>query len=86
MVGFFLFAAHSLVNAFIAQHYPDSLRTTAVGLPNSLGRIGGLLGPTLGGLLMANNVSVLGWFMVFAGMGLVAGISFIIINLHNKKA
>lgn len=86
LVGFFLFAAHSLVNAFIAQHYPDSLRTTAVGLPNSLGRIGGLLGPTLGGLLMANNVSVLGWFMVFAGMGLVAGISFIIINLHNKKA
>lgn len=85
LVGFFLFAAHSLVNAFIAQHYPDDLRTVAIGLPNSLGRIGGLLGPTLGGLLMANQVSVMGWFMVFAGTGLIAAISFLFINIHTRR-
>lgn len=85
LVGFFLFAAHSLVNAFIAQHYPDDLRTIAIGLPNSLGRIGGLLGPTLGGLLLANQVSVMGWFMVFAGTGLIAGVSFILINMQVRN-
>lgn len=85
LVGFFLFAAHSLVNAFIAQHYPDDLRTVAIGLPNSLGRIGGLLGPTLGGLLMENQVSVMGWFMVFAGTGLIAAISFLFINIHTRR-
>lgn len=85
LVGFFLFAAHSLVNAFIAQHYPDDLRTVAIGLPNSLGRIGGLLGPTLGGLLMVNQVSVIGWFMVFAGTGLIAAVSFVLINLQTRK-
>ncbi|EGZ3848406.1 aromatic acid/H+ symport family MFS transporter [Salmonella enterica subsp. enterica serovar Lille] len=85
LVGFFLFAAHSLVNAFIAQHYPHDLRTVAIGLPNSLGRIGGLLGPALGGLLMANQFSVMGWFMVFAGTGLIAAVSFVLINLQTRK-
>lgn len=85
LVGFFLFSAHSLVNAFIAQHYPHDLRTVAIGLPNSLGRIGGLLGPTLGGLLMANQVSVMGWFMVFAGTGLIAAISFVLINIQTRR-
>ncbi|MGG8007161.1 MFS transporter [Klebsiella aerogenes] len=85
LVGFFLFAAHSLVNAFIAQHYPHDLRTVAIGLPNSLGRIGGLLGPTLGGLLMANQVSVMGWFIVFAGTGLIAAISFVLINIQTRR-
>ncbi|EID8084140.1 MFS transporter, partial [Salmonella enterica] len=85
LVGFFLFAAHSLVNAFIAQHYAHDLRTVAIGLPNSLGRIGGLLGPALGGLLMANQFSVMGWFMVFAGTGLIAAVSFVLINLQTRK-
>jgi len=85
LVGFFLFAAHSLVNAFIAQHYPDELRNLAIGLPNSIGRVGGLLGPTLGGFLLANNVSLMGWFIVFAGAGLIAAVSFVIINLVTKK-
>ncbi|MBJ3974506.1 MFS transporter, partial [Salmonella enterica subsp. enterica serovar Corvallis] len=72
-------------NAFIAQHYPHDLRTVAIGLPNSLGRIGGLLGPALGGLLMANQFSVMGWFMVFAGTGLIAAVSFVLINLQTRK-
>lgn len=85
LVGFFLFASHSLVNAFIAQHYPSELRTIAISLPNSLGRIGGLLGPTLGGILIANNVSVTGWFIVFAVTGFIAAASFIIINIATKN-
>lgn len=85
LVGFFLFAAHSLVNAFIAQHYPHDLRTVAIGLPNSLGRIGGLLGPALGGILMANKITAIGWFMVFAGTGVIAAISFVLINLQTRK-
>ncbi len=83
LVGFFLFSAHSLVSAFVAQHYPEELRVTAVSLPNSLGRLGGLLGPSLGGELLAHNVSVTGWFMVFAGAGLIAAVSFIFINISS---
>ncbi|EAC5805527.1 MFS transporter [Listeria monocytogenes] len=85
LVGFFLFAAHSLLNAFVAGHYPAELRTTAVSIPNSIGRVGGLLGSPIGGLLIANHVSVTGWFIVFAAMGFVCVLSFIVINLVTKK-
>lgn len=80
LIGFFLFSAHSLVNAFISQHYPEEIRTTAVGFPNSIGRFGGVFGPTLGGLLLSNHASVTTWFLTFASTGLICAVCFIIIN------
>ncbi len=85
LVGFFLFSAHSLVNAFVSQHYPEEIRTTAIGFPNSIGRFGSILGPTVGGLLLSGNASVTEWFITFGSAGLIAAISFIIINLATKE-
>lgn len=85
LVGFFLFSAHSLVNAFVSQHYPKEIRTTAIGFPNSIGRFGSILGPTVGGLLLSANASVTEWFVTFGAAGLIAALSFIIINLVTKK-
>lgn len=84
MIGFFLFSAHSLVNAFVSQHYPEKLRTSAVGFVNSIGRLGGILGPTLGGLLLSADASIAVWFGVFGGTGLIAAVSFVIINIFTK--
>ncbi|UPO91072.1 MFS transporter [Niallia sp. Man26] len=85
LIGFFLFAAHSLVNAFVSQHYPHEIRSTAVGFPNSMGRIGGILGPIVGGSLLSANASISIWFMTFGATGLVAAISFVIINFTIKR-
>ena len=84
MIGFFLFSAHSLVNAFVSQHYPEKLRTSAVGFVNSVGRLGGIFGPTLGGLLLSADASIAVWFGVFGGTGLIAAVSFVIINIFTK--
>lgn len=85
LIGFFLFSAHSLVNAFVSQHYPEELRTSAVGLVNSVGRLGGIFGPTLGGLLLSANASISTWFITFGATGLIAAGSFIAINLLTKE-
>lgn len=84
LIGFFLFSAHSLVNAFVSQHYPEEIRTTAVGFPNSIGRFGGIFGPTLGGLLLSNHASLNLWFITFASTGLLCAVCFIIINIITK--
>ncbi|HFK6199151.1 MFS transporter [Listeria monocytogenes] len=84
LIGAFAFAAHSLLNTFIAQYYPSEIRTTGVGFANSTGRIGGMLGPIVGGMLLTANVSLTTWFFVFAIPGFVAAISLVIINLQSK--
>ena len=80
----FAFSAHSLMNTFASQYYPAEIRTTGVGFANATGRIGGMLGPIVGGMLLTANVSITMWFLVFAIPGIVAAISITLINLQTK--
>lgn len=84
LIGMFAFSAHSLMNTFASQYYPAEIRTTGVGFANSTGRIGGMLGPIVGGMLLTANVSMTVWFLVFAIPGIVAAISITLINLQSK--
>ncbi|UXY09851.1 aromatic acid/H+ symport family MFS transporter [Kosakonia sp. ML.JS2a] len=84
LIGMFAFAAHSLMNSFASQYYPGEIRTTGVGLANATGRVGGMLGPIVGGMLLTANVSITAWFLTFAIPGIVAALSMVIINVHKK--
>lgn len=84
LIGMFAFAAHSLMNSFASQYYPGEIRTTGVGLANATGRVGGMLGPIVGGMLLTANVSITIWFLTFAIPGVIAALSMIIINAHKK--
>ncbi|MDO0919952.1 MULTISPECIES: aromatic acid/H+ symport family MFS transporter [unclassified Enterococcus] len=84
LIGMFAFSAHSLMNTFASQYYPAEIRTTGVGFANATGRIGGMLGPIVGGMLLTANVSITMWFLVFAIPGLVAAISITLINIQTK--
>ena len=84
LIGMFAFSAHSLMNTFASQYYPAEIRTTGVGFANATGRIGGMLGPIVGGMLLTANVSITMWFLVFAIPGIVAAISITLINLQTK--
>lgn len=82
LIGMFAFAAHSLMNSFASQYYPGEIRTTGVGLANATGRVGGMLGPIVGGLLLTANVSITAWFLAFAIPGIIAAVSMIFIYVH----
>jgi putative MFS transporter len=51
--------------AYTPELYPVAVRGTGVGFAASFGRIGGIIGPYLVGMLVAQKIAVISVFMVF---------------------
>lgn len=66
VVGFLGLGGLIGLYAVAARLYPASVRATGVGLAIGAGRVGGILGPGLGGLLMALGWSMSAYFAVLA--------------------
>jgi AAHS family benzoate transporter-like MFS transporter len=54
VAGFGSVGTQILVNAFVAGHYPAGNRATALGWSLGIGRLGAILGPTFGGIVLAS--------------------------------
>jgi AAHS family 4-hydroxybenzoate transporter-like MFS transporter len=50
---FFLIGDQNIVNAMAGQLYPPKIRATGTGWGIGIGRIGGIIGPSIAGLLLA---------------------------------
>lgn len=55
-----------LMNAYVVQSYPLYVRSTAMGTTFTMGRLGGVVGPVLLGVLMSMHVSLMTNFLVIA--------------------
>lgn len=64
-----------LLYANTAQFYPLSIRSTGLGWASGIGRTGAIVGPLLGGSLMAAALPLNMNFLVFAIPGLVAALA-----------
>jgi MFS transporter, AAHS family, 4-hydroxybenzoate transporter len=53
--GFCVVGGQTASNALAADYYPTSVRSTGVGWCLGIGRIGGIIGPILGGILLATG-------------------------------
>ena len=60
-----------LTNAFIVTRYPDHLRGPAIGWALSVGRLGAIVGPTMGGAILSSSLAVQWSFYLFAIPGVV---------------
>ncbi|MCP9757150.1 MFS transporter [Lacihabitans sp. CCS-44] len=60
--------------AFAARMYPTEFKTTGIGWAMGAGRIGGIVGPKLGGILIGMGLTIGANFMIFAIPALIAGI------------
>jgi MFS transporter, AAHS family, benzoate transport protein len=67
--------AQNLNNAFISTYYPSSMRSTALGTALGVGRIGAIIGPALGGFLLAGHLPVYMSFVIFAIPAFAAAIT-----------
>ncbi len=63
-----------LTNAFIVTRYPDELRGPAIGWALSVGRIGAILGPTMGSAILTSSLDVKWNFYLFAIPGVVGAL------------
>ena len=57
LTGIFVFSAQVLVYAFVGHLYPPEIRGTALGVAAGVGRVGAIVGPSLGGALVTAGVA-----------------------------
>jgi MFS transporter, AAHS family, benzoate transport protein len=70
----------------VAQYYPGLLRTTGIGWASGIGRIGAIIGPILGGLLLSWKLPFEQNFFAFAIPAAIAAIAISFVNYSNEKA
>ncbi|RHW28415.1 MFS transporter [Nocardioides immobilis] len=63
-----------LVNGYVAVHYPDASRATALGWSLGIGRVGAILGPILGGLVAGSALGFQWNFYMFAAFAAAGAI------------
>lgn len=74
MAGAGFNGAQNMLNAYSPSYYPPSMRSTATSYNFAFGRIGGIIGPTATGLLMASHVSFQVILLTLAAPSLVAAL------------
>lgn len=84
MTGACTMGAQNISYAFVAQYYPSFMRSTAIGLASGVGRLGAIVGPTFGGVLLTLGLPVQMNFLFFAIPGLFAAVAFTFVPLMEK--
>ncbi|RSZ62852.1 MFS transporter [Corynebacterium hylobatis] len=77
--GVFVFSAQVMVYAFISKVYEGNARGTAMGLGNSIGRLGAIVGPLGAGILVTANLAYPWGFYLFAGAAFLGLVSMLLI-------
>jgi len=76
----------NLTHSYASQFYPVTMRSTALGWALGVGRIGAILGPAIGGVLLASGLTLQLNFLVFAIPGVIAALAVVIANYQSEKA
>ncbi|HXJ00086.1 MAG TPA: MFS transporter [Micropepsaceae bacterium] len=74
-VGFFLIGCMASLYAIVPRIYPASVRNTGTGLAIGFGRLGAVIGPYLGGLLIAASWQRLAYYSVLALPVLISAVA-----------
>jgi len=64
----------NLINVAVAQFYPTSIRATALGWSNGIGRTGAIASPWLGGVVLSSGADPTTLFWIFAGSAVTSAI------------
>jgi MFS transporter, AAHS family, 4-hydroxybenzoate transporter len=70
--GFFIVGGQIASNALTATYYPTAIRSTGVGWALGIGRVGSIVGPLIGGVMLANKVEAQSLFAIAAIPALIA--------------
>jgi AAHS family 4-hydroxybenzoate transporter-like MFS transporter len=82
--GFFVIGSQYCINALAANYYPTMLRSTGVGWALGIGRIGSIVGPVVGGLMIGFGWTAQQLFVAAAVPAVVASIGVFLIGCQSK--
>ena len=75
VLGVFVQGAQAGLNALVADFYPTAIRSTGVGWALGVGRIGSIVGPILGGIMLSLNWDLQQIFLAGTVPALCAGLA-----------
>ena len=78
--GFVVIGAQAGLNALAARFYPTSIRSTGVGWALGVGRMGSIVGPLVGGMLLGIGWSSRGLLLAAAGFAASAWLAIVLSN------
>ena len=78
--GFCIVGGQIASNALAATYYPTAIRATGMGWALGIGRIGSIVGPLVGGVLLAEKWSTAAVFMTAATAALVAALAALVLS------
>lgn len=84
LAGSFVFSAQVLVYAYTTRAYPADARATGLGWTAGIGRIGGICGPLLGGVLLTAGIVYPWGFYAFAVVAVLAAIAVAALNAVSR--
>ena len=85
LLSFFNLGAWGAMYAYTPEQYTTNIRATGAGMAASVGRIGGILGPLMVGLLVANAVSVNVIFGLFSLSLALAILAILLLGKETKQ-
>ena len=78
VLGVSVQGAQAGLNALVSEFYPTAIRSTGVGWALGVGRIGSIVGPVLGGIMLSLNWSLQQIFLAGTIPALCAGIAILV--------
>ena len=84
LVSFFNLGAWGVTYAYTPELYPTRLRGTGSGWANSFGRVGGMVGPYIAGLMIQLYGDPLAPFTVFAALHLVSAATVLLLGVETR--
>jgi len=85
LTGLTVIGAQISINALAAASYPADMRSTGVGWALGIGRAGSIVGPVVGGVLLATARPTADLFAIAAGAAVVAGVAVLLLAGSRPK-
>lgn len=86
LAGVFVFSAQVLVYAFVGHLFAAEVRGTALGLAAGVGRLGAIVGPFLGGLLVSAGIAYPWGFYAFSVAAVLAVLSLLAVPAYLTRS
>lgn len=80
LIGFGIQGGFVGMYSMAAKVYQTEVRATGVGWAVGAGRIGAIIGPFLGGVILASGVGLSGSFAIFTVPAIIAGIATLMVK------
>lgn len=83
--GMLVGGCHSAIVSQLALYYPSSIRASAGGWASAVGKIGGVIGPLIGGAILASGIPAVRTYAIAAICPFILFLAILVINTLLKR-